>query len=455
MTTSNPPSRTDTFWVRQQLGLWTIQNNRFVGYASQDRAKEYETLVNAHTKLSSADAKTFLDKIKEAIKGIDRNDSVTLNRLWDTVLEASRYTEFNRIVSNNIQALILKADKVEQAEQVVEEFLHPTPGPKLSLMERIVQAYQNAKKSKLVQGPVRAMKTILDLGGASYTAGMSAFTLWNTLRQGASFGADHLMMKQQTIPAVVGLVPIPHVKEIEVARSGKILKFRATGSVFLANQEGGLDAIRIEGYFYRVEISWILILWMLFLYGRSEQREIDNDMLTKIIDPISIGGIAKMRKIMDVTKFNSNESKPSYEFHHTFPIVTRHIIIPNCYIETLSFEERVINGKDTINYSILLRTYTKVKSWDIFEKQGKDGTTSYIGPHLSNMTNMGRMLEPVINMIWRGINASGIIIKEREWKLEGETDQGLDVTYDISAEAIAMTTIFSIAGCMGNFIPNL
>ena len=172
-------------------------------------------------------------------------------------------------------------------------------------------------------------------------------------------------------------------------------------------------------------------------------------MLKYIIDPISISGIAHMRKIMDVTKFNSSESKPSYEFHKTFPIVTRHIIIPNCYIETLSFEEKVINGKDCVNYSILLRTYTKVKTWDIFEKQGKSGTTSFIGPHLSTMTNMGRMLEPVINMIWRGINASGLIIKEREWKLEGETDQGLDVTYDISAEAIAITTILSLSGVMG------
>jgi len=99
-------------------------------------------------------------------------------------------------------------------------------------------------------------------------------------------------------------------------------------------------------------------LWFLFLYGQSKFREIDSLSLIEFETGTNI--LSEIRKMNDLLMTDSSLQKPSYEFHQTFPFVNRHFIIPNCYIETISIENK-LPVKDVLYYSILLRTYTKPK----------------------------------------------------------------------------------------------
>jgi hypothetical protein len=440
--TAEENPRAWTFARRKAIGLYQIQNNRFQGFANVDRANEYISLIKIHTMMGGTqEAKPIMEELVRAIKNLDENDLPTLESMWQNLAEAKEAGEFAKIIADTISSKDAGDTSGVDSDAIEEE--KPV---KVTLVQRLTTLLSNAKTQLKYINPKQAFQELFPIVERFAGAGIS-FATWNAIRRGASFGLDRLMITEQTIPCVMLGMPIPHVQEIEVARSGKILKFRATGSVFLANQEGGLDAVRIEGYFFRSEILWILALLGLFSYGSGTTKDVPQ-----LLDAEDTINLKKLRKIGDVTRFNRKTEVPSYEYHRTFPIVTRHIIMPNCYIETLSFEEKLVFGKDCVGFTILLRTYKEPKEFDLYKKSS---TTAYFAPALSKYTKMGSVLEAVLNMAWRGIMASGIIIKEREWKLEGETAQNLDVTYDIDAEQIAITTLFGLAGVMGNYIPTL
>ena len=253
----------------------------------------------------------------------------------------------------------------------------------------------------------------------SYAVGFGSFIGFNQFRQAGLQAYDNRMIKEQSVPCVLSGLPLRHVKEIEVARSGKILKFRATGSVFLANQEGGEDAIRIEGILVRSEIVLILALWGIFYYGQGRLNEAQIDK-----DEISLKALRS--KNVDVTSYNKTTEKPAYTHHYTVPFVSRHIIIPNTYIETLSFEEKVIFGKDVIGYSILLRTYRKPSGFDLY----CDNEKEYVAP--KGNSKMYKIVEFAANMAWRLYNSQGLVIDEREWKIGGDKALSDDVYYDFN-----------------------
>ncbi len=240
------------------------------------------------------------------------------------------------------------------------------------------------------------------------------------------------------IPILLGPVPLKHVDYVEIARSGKILKFRATGSVFLAKQEGGDDAIKIEGTMYKIEFLIMFLLWGLFIYGQSKFKEMED-----LPNLLEAQNALEIRKLNDLIMTDANLERPSYEFHQTFPFVSRHFIIPNCYIETIFIEDK-LPLKDVLKYNILLRTYDKPK--EVNWVQGSKGKRLY---GIKNKTTTAQICEHSLNLAWRMLNASGWLIDETEWKIGSAMDEGvLDTYYDVDWSTIASVAYLNLMGVM-------
>ena len=239
------------------------------------------------------------------------------------------------------------------------------------------------------------------------------------------------------LPCLLGPTPLKHANYIEIARSGKILKFRATGSVFLAAQEGGADAIKIEGTLYKAEYAVMFLLWALFLYGQSKFRDMES------IPGFSDGGItdaSQIRKLNSLITTNTDLERPTYEFHQTFPFVSKHFIIPNCYIETISIEDK-LPLKDTLKYSILLRTYEKPTEVTWMD----DRATRISG--FKNKTMSAKICEYSLNAGWRFLNYMGWMIDDQEWKIGSAMEEGaLDTYYDVDWTSLSSMVYLNLMG---------
>lgn len=240
------------------------------------------------------------------------------------------------------------------------------------------------------------------------------------------------------IPVMLGPVPLKHVNYVEIARSGKVLKFRATGSVFLARQEGGPDAIRIEGIMYKIEFLWMFLLWALFLYGQSKFKDID-----KLINPTGGKSIFEIRKLNELIMTDSSLEKSSYEYHQVFPFVSRHFIIPHCYIETILIEDK-LPLKDVLKYTILLRTYDKPKQVNWFQRSENKRLYGIPSKSLS-----AKVCEASLNAGWRMLNAQGLFIDETEWKIGSAEKEGvLDTYYDVDWSTYATISYLTLMGAV-------
>ena len=302
-----------------------------------------------------------------------------------------------------------------------------TPEGKSKFLKRIKDKLASIKLAKAVEG----YKTVVEIKDKLDKRVGSAFSIitWAGIFSG-------VRKKFGKIPVLLGPCPLKHADYVEIARSGKLLKFRATGSIFLASQEGGADAIKIEGILYKAEFFIMFLLWGLFIYGQSKFREMEN-----IPSFLEAQNVYQIRKLNDIIITNTSLEKPSYEFHQTFPFVNKHFIIPNCYIETISIED-TLPLKDVLKYTILLRTYDKPKevNW-IGDKTGK---TLY---GLGNKTRSAKVCEYSLNAGWRMLNASGWLIDEQEWKIGSATKEGvLDTYYDIDWSSLGTMAYLSLMG---------
>jgi len=342
----------------------------------------------------------------------------------------------------------LKAEKAKVEGQMIKLTADETTGAIGILSDQLIIGYINdynaTQRQNLVKTPTEAMNLMKNptaLGQLSLYG--TAFLSWFLYRAGFS----------TSFPVVLGPVALKHCDEIEVARSGKVLKFRATGSVFLAGQKsGGKDSVVIRGNLLKWEIIEILMLWGLFAYGQGKQQSFDSQMLFGKLPTSKLRAsnvdFSQIRKLTDVRVLNENLQEMSYEFHATFPVVTRHFIIPNCYIETFSFEEK-LPLKDTLQYSILLRTYEHHDSYDLYQKttnKGKVVGPAYIGTS-PGKTTAQRLSEFAINIAWRWLGAKGIWVEGHEWKLGDAKKAGeLDTYYNVGFESIASAMFLGLAG---------
>lgn len=397
--------------------------------ARQQIFKKFREAVNP---LKREDKKKILDTVESIC---NKEGNVTALRFANVLIDISVwYTEQQRAEAQE------KVDEhsVPLTEGALEED-GSTFVNKLHNLYNTIRA--KAKKALSPQDIVQNLqRNPIALGtGLGYGIGVASWFLYR-----AGFGT--------TFPVVLGPVPLKHVDEIEVARSGKILKFRATGSVFLAGQPGAKDSIIIRGILSKWEIYELLWLWTLFVFGQSKVQAFNANMFGgfKTSSLVNMGDIdfSKIRKLTDVSKIEEDLSDKTYEYHATFPIVTRHFIIPNCYIETFSFEEK-LPLKDTLQYTILLRTYEHHDTFALYQNMDENNKltgTGYIGLN-PNKTSMQGTIEFATNILWRTLGASGIWVENNEWKLGDARSPGeLDTYYNVGYESIASALLMGVSG---------
>jgi len=436
MTLINAPIAEKRRWVFEvAAGLYNLQKARF-GYLNAGQARE-KKLAWKLVKLQQGPA--YFIAISKIISEYDRNDLVNLNNYWKILLDAKEDQDFARIISDG--AYVPGTANVADIDLSGNLYVSPSDTDQ-DQIENVIQTYSKVKKlGKLI-------KSAQFLGEfARYSGGFGSFIYYNAIQSHGFHTIDDRMVNTQSVPCVLGGLPLRHIQEIEVARSGKILKFRATGSVFLANQEGGEDAVRIEGLLIRSEIIFILLLWMIFYFGQGRVKELKN-----LQDDLSgnFHLLALRAKNTDITTFNKITQKPAYTHHFTVPFVTRHIIIPNVYIETISFEEKVVLGKGVIGYSLLLRTYRKVEEFEVYSHSPD---MSFLSPKVGKSTRNFKMIEFFANAAWRYANAEGIFIEKvflpteiEERVIGGDGAESDDVYYNIDALPLANTTILGLIG---------
>lgn len=360
-----------------------------------------------------------------SLKGLDVNMQMRLihDAIIGRIVDKQTRVRLSVIdpLNPNILALI-NAGSGEALEQVAPTGIE-------GLMKKVENRF-----AKWISTKTKSVKTVPDITTA----------ILQTAGTAIQMGFYQQLYRAETelfgkLPVILGPCPLKHCDYIEVARSGKVLKFRATGSVFLAKQEGGADAIKIEGKLYKSEFGFMFLLWALFLYGQSKIRDM------AFLNTIKVDNVADVRKINDLLMTDSSLQKPSYEYHRVFPFVNRHFIIPNCYIETISIEDK-LPLKDTIRYSVLLRTYTKPRKLVKYVVDEKAGTSIY---GIQKKSFSSEMIELSLNIMWRLMNAEGWLIDNQEWKIGSAKDEGVtDTYYDLDASSLATVVYLSLMGAV-------
>jgi hypothetical protein len=179
--------------------------------------------------------------------------------------------------------------------------------------------------------------------------------------------------------AVIAGIPLGSLQEVSHATSDRTLKYRATGGIFLAHQEGGDQTLRLVGKAWGVNrYVFLSMLDLLFLYGSPQIVDLFNHNVAAM-------GAAVPSQISPI--YNSNTPWLHYDLfsldegkeekHLTFPIITKTRIYTNMYIETYEFTESVENGMDCITYSIFFRKYRPEYPYKYAKTEDEDGNPVY------------------------------------------------------------------------------
>lgn len=178
---------------------------------------------------------------------------------------------------------------------------------------------------------------------------------------------------QEITPAViVSGFPMPAIQEVSHAVSDRILKYRATGGIFLAHQEGGDNTLRIIGKAYGPNrYLFLTILDFLFLYGSTKIV----DYLTYNIETMGTELYPEKSEWQLLDVYSLDELKR--EKHYTFPVITKNKIYMNMYIETYEFVDSVENGLDCLTYTIFFRKYVVQDVYKYSHTKTPDGELVY------------------------------------------------------------------------------
>jgi len=208
---------------------------------------------------------------------------------------------------------------------------------------------------------------------------------------GSSLNRYYLSNKKRIKPAaILAGIPLGTVEELSMALSDRILKYRSTGGIFLAHQDGGNESLRIVCKAWGIgRYLFLVMLDFLFMYGSA-----------KIIDlfkGISLFGSMKGAPPGQITKdifgksvqkknpwkrFNQmNKDEGREEYHSTFPIVTKNRIFSSMYLETYDIIESVNTGMNMLTVTLFLRKYRPSYPLEMTnvrpEKEGQQHTSWY------------------------------------------------------------------------------
>ncbi len=202
----------------------------------------------------------------------------------------------------------------------------------------------------------------------------------------------YLSNKKRIKPAaVLAGLPLGTVDELSMALSDRILKYRSTGGIFLAHQDGGNESLRIICKAWGIgRYLFLTMLDFIFLYGSAKILdlfkgismfgEIPYGETTSLITKDVFGdSVEKRNPWKRFDEFNKEEGRE--EYHSTFPIVTKNRIFSSMYLETYDIVESVNTGMNMLTVTLFLRKYrppyplemTVVKP----EKKGQSRTAWY------------------------------------------------------------------------------
>ena len=176
----------------------------------------------------------------------------------------------------------------------------------------------------------------------------------------------YLLNQKRIKPAaVLAGIPLGTVQELSMALSDRILKYRSTGGVFLAHQDGGNESLRIICKAWGKDRYWFLILLdFIFLYGQSKILDMFSNLEAnpfhpegkKILSKKDLKETAKIRNPWkEFRRKNIGEGRE--EYHMTFPVVTKNRIYSSMYLETYDIVNSVDGGMNILTVTLFLRKY--------------------------------------------------------------------------------------------------
>jgi len=170
--------------------------------------------------------------------------------------------------------------------------------------------------------------------------------------------------------AVIGGIPIGTAIEVSHAMSERMLKYRATGGIFLAHQEGGDESLRlICETFGENRFLFLILLDFLFLWGTSRTFDLFSGL------NITEGSLEPTTKHpwKQFDELTLDEGRE--DFHLTFPIITRQRVYTSMFIETIDIVESVDKGMNKLTITLFFRKYTPQRPYDYVkvEKPKQEG----------------------------------------------------------------------------------
>ena len=194
--------------------------------------------------------------------------------------------------------------------------------------------------------------------------------------------------------AVLAGIPLGTVEELSMALSDRIVKYRATGGIFLAHQDGGNESLRIICKAWGLSrYIFLIMLDFLFLYGSAKILDLFqglNPFGTSGLQPgaeqadlISRDELGKLTEVKNPWHqfdiLNKDEGREQY--HSTFPIVTKNRVYTSMYLETYDIVESVNTGKNVLTVTLFLRKYRPPYPLELVtvleDKKKKSRRTSY------------------------------------------------------------------------------
>lgn len=180
-----------------------------------------------------------------------------------------------------------------------------------------------------------------------------------------TFGRYYLLNKKRIKPAaVLAGIPLGTVEELSSALSDRVLKYRATGGIFLAHQDGGNESLRIICKAWgKDRYMFLILLDFIFLYGQSKSLDmfskLKSNPFTEVATVMSKQQLKETAKIVNPwTRFKEeNVDEGREEYHMTFPIVTKNRIFSSMYLETYDIVESVNKGMNMLTVTLFLRKY--------------------------------------------------------------------------------------------------
>jgi len=180
-----------------------------------------------------------------------------------------------------------------------------------------------------------------------------------------TFSRYYQLNKKRIKPAaVLAGIPLGTVEELSSALSDRILKYRATGGIFLAHQDGGNESLRIICKAWgKDRYMFLILLDFLFLYGQSKSLDmfskIESNPFNDVATVMTKQQLKETAKVINPwTRFREeNVDEGREEYHMTFPIVTKNRVFSSMYLETYDIVESVNKGMNMLTITLFLRKY--------------------------------------------------------------------------------------------------